>query len=95
MSRYSFRPIARSDFAVLSVWLSQPHAARWWADDASPVGVEADYGPVFDGAEPCEVFIADRDGNTIGLAQRLSLAAYPEYAREIETIAAAPGASTS
>jgi aminoglycoside 6'-N-acetyltransferase len=68
MNGYSFRPIARSDFAMLSGWLSQPHVARWWADDASPEGVEADYGAVIDGTEPREVFIARRDGSTIGLA---------------------------
>lgn len=90
MSSYSFRPIVRSDFAMLSGWLTQPHVARWWADDASPEGVEADYGPGIDGAEPCEVFIAHRDGSAIGLAQRLRLEAYPPYLREVEAIVPVP-----
>jgi aminoglycoside 6'-N-acetyltransferase len=95
MSSYSFRPLARNDFAMLSGWLTQPHIARWWADDASPEGVEADYGPVIDGKEPCEVFIAHRDGNTVGLVQRLALAAYPQYVAEIETIVPVPRNSWS
>jgi aminoglycoside 6'-N-acetyltransferase len=93
MSSYSFRPIARSDFPMLCGWLVQPHVLRWWADDATQEGVEADYGGVIDGTEPCEVFIAHRDGAAIGLAQRLQLSAYPSYADEIrQSVPVPPGA---
>ena len=95
MSSYSFRPIARNDFPALCGWLSQAHVARWWADDASPEGVESDYGGVVDGAEPADVFIAYRDGSAIGLVQRLRLADYPHYLRDIEAIVPVPAQSWS
>ena len=95
MSSYSFRPLGRNDFPVLCGWLSQAHVARWWADDASPEGVEADYGGVIDGAEPAEVFIAHRGGSAIGMVQRLRLADYPHYLREIEAIVPIPSQSWS
>ena len=95
MSSYSFRPLGRNDFPALRGWLSQAHVARWWADDASAEGVEADYGGVIDGTEPAEVFIAHRDGSGIGLAQRLRLADYPHYLRDIEAIVPVPAQSWS
>ena len=90
MSNYSFRPIARSDFELLGGWLLQPHVLRWWADDASPEGVEADYGPCVDGVEASEVFIAHRDSAVFGLVQRLRLDAYPQYLAEIAAIVPVP-----
>jgi aminoglycoside 6'-N-acetyltransferase len=95
VNSYSFRPLARSDFPLLCGWLTQPHVLRWWADDASPEGVEADYGASIDGSEPCDVFIAHRDGTAIGLVQRLRLAAYPEYLRDIEAIVPVPAGTWS
>lgn len=90
MSSHSFRPIGRSDFPLLSGWLMQPHVSRWWADDASPEGIEADYGGCIDGSEPAQVFIAYRDGNPIGVVQRLSLDDYPHYLHEIATVLPVP-----
>jgi aminoglycoside 6'-N-acetyltransferase len=86
MSRWTFRPIARSDFARLSTWLRQPHVARWWADDPSMATLEKEYGPNVDGKEPSEVFIAARDGQDVGLAQRYRIAAYPAHAKELGTL---------
>lgn len=95
MSSYSFRPLVRTDFPVLSGWLAQPHVSRWWAADASLEGIEADYGPGVDGAEQCEVFVAHRDGSAIGLAQRLRLQAYPQYLAEIAAIVPVPAGAWS
>ncbi|PWF42423.1 acetyltransferase [Massilia glaciei] len=36
MQTFEFTPIKRSDFALVFRWLSAPHVARWWHDDASP-----------------------------------------------------------
>ena len=86
MSDWRFRPIARSNFAQLSSWLREPHVARWWADDATLEGVEADYGPNVDGTEPSQVFIAARGGEDVGLVQRYCIAAYPQYVAELEAV---------
>jgi aminoglycoside 6'-N-acetyltransferase len=31
-ARYSFRPVAEGDLAMLRQWLAAPHVARWWGD---------------------------------------------------------------
>ena len=90
MASFSFRPLARTDFALLRHWLLQPHVQRWWADDPSPEALESDYGGTIDGTEPCDVFIACRDGEPFGLAQRLRLAAYPEYVRDLQALLDVP-----
>lgn len=90
MSAWAFRSLARADFPLLALWLQAPHVARWWADDASPQGLESDYGPVIDGTEPCEVFIALRNGAPFGLVQRLAIAAYPEYEQEYAALCPVP-----
>ena len=90
-----FRPIERSDFAMLSRWLQQPHVARWWADDSSLEGIEADYGPNVDGAEPSEVFIVECEGRAIGLAQRYFVHSYPQYVQELERLLPVPAGTCS
>lgn len=90
MSGYSFRPITRADFPLLGHWLVQPHVQRWWADDPSPQALEKDYGGTVDGTEPADVFIARRDAEPIGLAQRFRLQAYPEYLEQLRPITEVP-----
>jgi aminoglycoside 6'-N-acetyltransferase len=90
LSGWTFRPLARADYLLVAHWLRQPHVARWWADDASPQGFEADYGGVIDGTEPCDVFIALRDGAAFGLIQRLRWHAYPDYVREAQALLPIP-----
>jgi len=95
VSVYSFRPIRREDFPLLGRWLGQPHVQRWWADDPSPQALEADYGATIDGTEPAEVFIAWRDGEPIGLAQRFRLSAYPQYLEQLRPITPVPAGAWS
>ena len=95
VSGWDFRPIARSDYPLLGRWLLQPHVRRWWDDDASPKGIEADYGSCVDGTEPAQVFIARRDGHPAGLAQRLRWHDYPDYLQEMETICPVPAGAFS
>jgi aminoglycoside 6'-N-acetyltransferase len=90
MGHFTFRPLTRSDFPLLRHWLSQPHVQRWWADDPSPEALEADYGGCIDGTEPAQVFIALRDGAPFGLAQRLRLAAYPQYVADLQPLLPVP-----
>ena len=95
MCDFSFRPIARSDFALLSLWLREPHVARWWCDDPMLETIEADYGPVIDGKEPAEVFIAQLQGRPFGLLQRFPMKGYPEYLDELATVMPMPPAAWS
>lgn len=85
-SPVEFRPLTRADFPLLSVWLAEPHVARWWDDDPSPDAVEAMYGGTVDGTEPAEVFVAEVDGRPFGLVQRYRIEAYPDELRALQAI---------
>jgi aminoglycoside 6'-N-acetyltransferase len=95
MHDFTFTPITRADFPLLSQWLQTPHVARWWADDPSPAAIEADYGGCVDGTEPAAVFIAHYDGQPVGLIQRYRFGAYPEYIAEMAHIMPIPEDVTS
>jgi aminoglycoside 6'-N-acetyltransferase len=86
MHSLTFTPITRNDFPLVSRWLSTPHVARWWDDDASPEAIENDYGGCVDGTEPSDVFIAHCNGAAVGLIQRYRFGAYPQYAGEMAHI---------
>ncbi len=90
---FAFRPLTRDDFPLVGLWLREPHVARWWADDPTPKGLEADYGGVIDGTEPAEVFIAYHAGRPIGLAQRFRMDAYPDYRDEVDAVVPVPPAA--
>ncbi|MDM0117336.1 GNAT family N-acetyltransferase [Variovorax sp. J22R133] len=95
MPTLAFRPLARSDFALLGLWLRQPHVARWWADDPSPAALERDYGACIDGTEPAAVFIATADNAPLGFIQRYRLAAYPHYVSELASVIEIPEYASS
>ena len=90
MPEFSFQPLQRSDFSMLSGWLATPHVSRWWADDPAEDAIESDYGGVIDGTEPCEVFIAYLDNAPVGLIQRYSFDEYPQYIEELAPIMQVP-----
>ena len=54
----AFRPLERSDLPLLAEWLGRPHVARWWREPSDLAAVEATYGPLIDGSDPTEGFIA-------------------------------------
>ncbi len=92
---FTFRPIARSDYAILRAWLLTPHVARWWPDDSSDEGLEEHYGGCIDSREPVGVFIAERAGRALGLVQRFRLDSYPEYRTEIAALSDIPAGTSS
>jgi len=51
--------------------------------------IEAKYGPRVDGTEPTEVFVAEADGEPVGLIQRYRIRDYPDWERAVQ-IAAVP-----
>jgi aminoglycoside 6'-N-acetyltransferase len=77
------RPLERDDLPLLAAWLSQPHVQKWWREAADAASVEAAYGPMIDGGDPTEGFIALRHGRPIGFVQRYLLDDYPEWQRAI------------
>jgi len=89
-SNMEFQPLALGDLALLGQWLALPHVTRWWADDASPEGVAAEYRGNLEGTEPSQVFVAYRDARPIGLAQRFWLGAYPDYRDALATVVDIP-----
>ena len=92
---FSFVPLQRSDYPLLSEWLRQPHVAAWWADDPDLAALELQYGDCIDGKEACHGFLACYDQEPIGLVQYFLLAAYPEYAAEIAEHVVIPQGSAS
>ncbi|MDP9404914.1 MAG: acetyltransferase [Actinomycetota bacterium] len=87
--RFGFRPLRRTDFALLAQWLAAPHVQPWWREEHDLRAVEARYGPGVDGVEPTEVFVVEGDGQPIGLIQRYRLRDHPEWERAL-AVAAVP-----
>jgi len=84
----AFRPLERSDFHLLADWLGRPHVATWWREASDLPAVEAAYGPLVDGPDRTEGFIAVRDGQPLAFLQRYRLDDNPEWQ---QAIAVAPG----
>jgi aminoglycoside 6'-N-acetyltransferase len=89
------RRLTRADFSLLSQWLSRAHVARWWNHAVSPAQVEADFGQVVDGEDPCEVFIAEIANRPFGLIQRYTFADNPGYLAEVGCIVEIPEGTLS
>jgi aminoglycoside 6'-N-acetyltransferase len=95
VTSFTFRHLARADFALLGRWLAQPHVARWWNHESSPLAMEADFGAVIDRLDPADVFIASRGARPIGLLQRYTFADNPDYITELAGLIDAPGNALS
>jgi aminoglycoside 6'-N-acetyltransferase len=86
----SWRPLVAGDLPLLAQWLAEPQVARWWNHDASPAGVEQDFGPSVRGEEPGEDLVVLLDGRPVGLLQRSVIADYPEELDEFATLVEVP-----
>jgi aminoglycoside 6'-N-acetyltransferase len=82
--RIGFRPLTRLDFPTLVEWMSEPHVAEWWDDHLDLEGVEAEYGPSVDGADPTLAFVILADERPVGFIQTYPLAANPDYAAAVD-----------
>jgi aminoglycoside 6'-N-acetyltransferase len=83
------RPLSREDFGMVVGWLAQPHVAAWWGAPLDLAGVEQEYGPCVDGADPTEVFICSEGPMPIGLIQIYRLADNAAYERAVGVDSAA------
>jgi aminoglycoside 6'-N-acetyltransferase len=95
MQEPTLRCLERDDLPMVAAWLGQGHVSRWWNHDTRPQGVERDFGPVVDGLDPAEVFIACADGSPFGLLQRYTFADNPEYLAELSRVLDVPTAALS
>jgi aminoglycoside 6'-N-acetyltransferase len=91
----SFVPLTRSDFDLVTRWLAEPAIERWWHDDSSPAGIEAQYGPSIDGLDPTQVFIAWLDDQALGLIQRYRVDDEPEFGAELKAACDIPPGALS
>lgn len=57
--------------------------ASWWREASDLPAVEAAYGPLIDGPDPTEGFIAVREGSPFAFLQRYRLDDNPEWQRAI------------
>jgi aminoglycoside 6'-N-acetyltransferase len=88
-----FRPLERTDLALLAEWLGRPHVGRWWRDDPRPAAVEASYGPMIDGTDRTEGFIGLLGERSVAFFQRYLFDDNPEWKRAVTL--ALPGAATT
>jgi aminoglycoside 6'-N-acetyltransferase len=95
VSTLTFRPLTRTDFALLGRWLAQPHVARRWNHEHSPQAMEADFGAVIDRLDPADVFIVSLEAQPIGLLQRYTFADNPGYVADLAGLIDAPAAALS
>lgn len=74
----TWRPVAETDFALLSDWLSRPHVHRYWHHDFTPEGVTRDFGPGTRGEEAGEDLLVSVDDVPTALVQRSRIEDYAE-----------------
>lgn len=86
-----WRPLATGDLPLLATWLADAVVARWWAHDASPAGVERDFGPSVRGEEPGEDLLVLLGDRPVGLVQRSRLRDYPDDLAEFQALIDVPG----
>jgi RimJ/RimL family protein N-acetyltransferase len=87
----AFRRLSHDDLASLFSWLSRPHVTRWYAAAPSSfTEVVAKYGPRTQSGSPVEAYVIAVDGKDVGYIQTYSIAAFPEYAAQLD---AGPGAA--
>jgi aminoglycoside 6'-N-acetyltransferase len=80
---FRFRRLTRADFGLLAGWLAAPHVHEWWYHEVTPEALEDDFGDAIDGVEAGEDWVAEVDGEPIGLVQYSRFADYPAYVAEM------------
>ncbi len=84
-----FRPLTRTDFALVATWIGRPHVAEWWTEPTDLAGIEATYGPCVDGIDPTLTFLILSGGRPVGFIQCYRLDDNPDYGRAVEVDQAA------
>ncbi len=73
------RPLERGDFDLLKRWLSRPHVLPWWGEPLSAEEVRSKFEPRIAVDSVTRVFIADLDGQPVGMIQCYRHADHPVW----------------
>ncbi|MBO0842650.1 MAG: GNAT family N-acetyltransferase [Nocardioides sp.] len=78
----TLRPMVRGDLPLLGRWLRQEHVRPWFEADGEPTPerVADQYGPAVDGDDPTNLWVAEVNGRSVGMAQDYRISDNPEYA---------------
>ncbi|GGR69646.1 hypothetical protein GCM10010252_04640 [Streptomyces aureoverticillatus] len=79
-----WRRVAEENYGLLSVWLAQPHVARWWNHDASLERIARDFGPAARGEESSEALLVMLEAIPVGLVRRRRFTDHPRHVAELE-----------
>lgn len=81
----TFRPLGRDDLPLLFTWLGRAHVTKWYAKAPSSFAeVMAKYGPRTEPGNPVQAFIVGINGSDAGYIQTYAIAAFPDYAAQLE-----------
>jgi aminoglycoside 6'-N-acetyltransferase len=86
----TWRRLTAEDLPLLGRWLAEPVVARWWAHDATPEGVERDFGASVRGEEAGEDLVVSLGGSPVGLVQRAVISDYAEDLAELSDLVEVP-----
>lgn len=79
--RIVLRAMTRGDLPILARWLAADHVRRWWHDTQPALEhVVARYGPRIDGTTPTRMWVADRNGHSVGFVQDYRIRDHPDFA---------------
>lgn len=92
--RFRFRPLGRTDFAMLGEWLGRTHVRMWWHHDPSPASIAEDFGPGVDGEEAVEYFVVSIDGTECAFIQSCQLHDEDEWWTALQVVDAPRDAFT-
>jgi aminoglycoside 6'-N-acetyltransferase len=91
----TWRPLAATDFPVLSGWLNEPQVARWWHQDASAAGIERDFGPSVRDEELGEDLVVFLGGTAVGFLQRARISDYRDDLEQFSALVEVPGGAVT
>lgn len=79
----SFRPLLVADLLLVAEWLAQDHVRRWWPEPQGLAAVREEYLPRIAGSHSTEMFVAQWNGDDVGLIQRYRIYAHPDWAEAL------------
>jgi aminoglycoside 6'-N-acetyltransferase len=89
--KFSFHLLTRSDFELMSRWLSQPHVEKWWEHEWTIDAIERDFGTGVDRIDPVEYFVVwlqDEafENQPIGFIQRHIMRDNPDWHKALQVV---------
>ena len=79
-----FRELREEDLALVAVWRSRAHVARWFHGSLTAEQTRAKFLPRINGTEPVHVFVVERDGVAVGYIQEFRVGDLPAVAAALQ-----------